>query len=76
MPPRQQNKKKKKKERSGNLSRAISFYWGVYLFLGLTCYLATFNDGKNRHHEVDFGWRFLQLGLRAAIKVEPDGASA
>lgn len=33
-----------KKEK--NLSQTISFYWRTYLFLGLTCYLATLKEAK------------------------------
>lgn len=36
------HKMKKKKK----MSQTISFYWRTYLFLGLTCYLATLKEAK------------------------------
>lgn len=50
------------------LSQTITFYWRTYLFLGLTCYLATLNDGKI-YIESWLWIAFLQLGASLVIKV-------
>lgn len=55
------------KAQKKKLSQTISFYWRTYLFLGLTCYLATLKEAKICVE----GWlwnAFLQLGASLVIK--------